>query len=73
MFFNIAFIFMPEFNSYKDSLIMRDQPGEEVKSLVGKIDVSAMGQSIARDKPKKAKKKAASVSEPSFKSGNILD
>ena len=57
-------MFMPQFNSYKDSLIMQGNPGEEVKSLAGKINKSAMGQSIAREKPKKAKKKVAKKKRP---------
>jgi hypothetical protein len=52
---------------------MKDQPGEEVKSLAGKIDKTAMGQNISRNKPKKAKKKAAKSSEGwELKGGNIL-
>lgn len=52
---------------------MKDQPGEEVKSLVGKIDKTAMGQNISRNKPKKAKKKTPKSSEGwDLKGGNIL-
>lgn len=36
---------------------MRDQAVEEVKTLVGKIDKSAMGQHASRSKPKKKEKK----------------
>ena len=36
---------------------MKDQNVEEVKSLVGKIDKTAMGKHITRTKPKKVKKK----------------
>ena len=36
---------------------MKDQPVEEVKSLVGKIDKSAMGEKSSRSKPNKEKKK----------------
>lgn len=52
---------------------MQGNPGEEVKSLAGKINKSAMGQSIAREKPKKAKKKVEETSQLSFKGGNILE
>lgn len=52
---------------------MKEQPTEEVKSLVGKIDKTAMGQNIARSKPKKGKKKTAKTSEGwELKGGNIL-
>ena len=52
---------------------MRDQPTEEVKSLVGKIDKTAMGQSISRNKPKKSQKKTIKENkEWELKGGNIL-
>ena len=53
---------------------MKDQPVEEVKSLVGKIDKSAMGEKSARSKPKREKKKAVKKSEGwELKGGNILE
>lgn len=36
---------------------MKEQPVEDVKSLVGKIDKTAMGQKSSRSQPKKEKKK----------------
>jgi hypothetical protein len=53
---------------------MHDQPMEEVHSLVGKIDKSAMGQKSSRSKPKKEKKKPVKKTEDwQLKGGNILD
>ena len=54
---------------------MKDQPTEEVKSLAGKNDKTAMGKNISRSKPKKEKlKKKDSAPEPKWelKGGNIL-
>ena len=53
---------------------MKDQPGEEVQSLAGKIDKAAMGQNISRSKPVKAKaRKPAVPQEWAIKGGNILE
>lgn len=53
---------------------MRDQPVEEVSSLVGKIDKSAMGQKSSRSKPNKQKKKPARKAEGwELKGGDILE
>ena len=53
---------------------MWDKPVEDVKSLVGKIDKSAMGQHSSRSKPKKEKKKTPkNTSGWELKGGNILE
>src|SRR4051794_39352421 len=53
---------------------MKDQPVEDVKSLVGKIDKTAMGQKSSRTKPKKERKKTAPKTEGwELKGGDILE
>jgi len=53
---------------------MRLESVEDVKSLVGKIDKSSMGQNASKDKPKKVVKKTVKKAEPwEMKGGNILE
>ena len=55
---------------------MHEQPKEEVHSLVGKIDKTAMGQKSTKNRPTKTtgkKKKKDNKSEWELKGGNILE
>lgn len=53
---------------------MREQNLEEVQTLVGRIDRTAMGQHSSRDKPKKQTKKTKPKQDSwDFKGGNILE
>ena len=54
---------------------MREQNLEQVKSLVGKIDTTAMGQQSSRSKPKRAAKKSKPKVEEGwkFRCGDILE